>query len=134
MASVRRSVLAGSWYPGRSDECEKEIVSFLGDTDVRATPGIEPVGGIVPHAGWYFSGSIACNVIHRLMQGAAPDVVVVLGMHLHPNSPAYIMKAGAWETPFGDLEIEASLAEALAKDFSFQKFPDMKRRISPNRD
>ena len=120
MGSVRRSVLAGSWYPGSSDECEREIVSFLEDTRIKATPGIEAVGGIVPHAGWHFSGSIACDVIHQLAQGTAPDVFVVFGMHLHPNSPAYIMKAGAWETPFGDLEIDASLAEALADDFSFQ--------------
>lgn len=120
MGSVRRSILAGSWYPIRSDECEKEIVSFLEDTSIKATHGTEPIGGIVPHAGWHFSGSIACNVIHQLTQGTAPDVFVIFGMHLHPNSPAYIMKAGAWETPFGDLAIETSLAESLADVYSFQ--------------
>jgi AmmeMemoRadiSam system protein B len=41
-------------------------------------------------------------------------------MHLHPNSPAYIMKEGAWETPFGELEIEADFASALAIQFPFQ--------------
>ena len=74
-------------------------------------------GGIVPHAGWYFSGSIACNVIHCLSKEKSPDVFVVFGMHLHSGSPAYIMTEGAWETPFGDLEIETALANQLSEKY-----------------
>ncbi|MFO7972502.1 MAG: AmmeMemoRadiSam system protein B [Desulfobacterales bacterium] len=77
-------------------------------------------GGIVPHAGWYFSGSIACNVIHCLKDEKPPDVFVIFGMHLHPRSPSYIMTDGAWETPFGAIEIETSLASALTEQFAFQ--------------
>ena len=77
-------------------------------------------GGIVPHAGWYFSGSIACNVIHCLTKEKSPDVFVIFGMHLHSGSPAYIMAEGAWETPFGNLEIETALASELNETFTFQ--------------
>jgi hypothetical protein len=76
-------------------------------------------GGIVPHAGWFFSGSIACNVIKNLAEGPPPDAVVLFGMHLHSGSPNYIMTEGAWETPLGELEIHSELAQALEKQFPF---------------
>jgi len=116
--TIRKADFAGAWYPGNAGECEREINSFLSEK-IKA-PSIEnPVGGIVPHAGWYFSGSIACNVIHSLKKNSPPDVFVIFGMHLHSNSPCYIMKEGAWETPFGEIQIEKSLAEELAGKFSF---------------
>jgi len=117
---IRKATLAGSWYPKRADECEGEIVSFLKDTDISRVSHRKLIGGIVPHAGWIFSGSIACNVIHHLVDEKQPDVIVIFGMHLHPNSPAYIMKQGGWETPFGELQIEEDLATELVKQFSFQ--------------
>jgi AmmeMemoRadiSam system protein B len=79
-----------------------------------------PVGGIVPHAGWHFSGNIACNVIHQLSKGASPDVVVVFGMHLHSGSARYIMPEGSWETPFGPLAVDSDLANALIRRHIFQ--------------
>jgi AmmeMemoRadiSam system protein B len=77
------------------------------------------MGGIVPHAGWYYSGSIACNVIACLAQDAPPDVIAVFGMHLHPGSPNHIMQEGRWETPFGELEIADTLAAELIQRYAF---------------
>lgn len=118
--SIRKPDFAGSWYPADQAECEREIQHFLEDTSMQQTSKTDPVGGIVPHAGWYFSGSVACNVINRLSRGDTPDVVFVFGMHLHENSGNYIMKEGAWDTPFGSLEIHEELAERLDDRFSFQ--------------
>ena len=117
---ARKAMFAGSWYPDSADGCEREIVSFLKKAKGPAADDKRLVGGIVPHAGWYFSGSIACNVIHRLKQEPLPDVIVIFGMHLHPASPRYIMTEGAWETPFGDLPIAAELARELGKRFKFK--------------
>ena len=74
----------------------------------------------MPHAGWYFSGSLACNVIHCLADETVPDVIVIFGMHLHAGSPFYIMADGEWETPFGNLPIEKELAGELIRRFDFQ--------------
>ena len=117
---ARKAMFAGSWYPDSADGCEREIVSFLKKAKGPAADDKRLVGGIVPHAGWYFSGSIACNVIHRLKQEPLPDVIVIFGMHLHPASPRYIMTEGAWETPFGDLPIATELARELGKRFEFE--------------
>jgi hypothetical protein len=117
-ANVREAVFAGSWYPSSAAECEREIAGFLAEGKNLNPPDRELVGGIVPHAGWYFSGSIACNVIHCLKGQGTTDVVVIFGMHLHADSPCYMMAEGAWETPFGEIPVEETMANEIAQKFS----------------
>lgn len=118
--NARKSTFAGSWYPDTAAECESEIRAFLDEPGSGDVPVSSPVGGIVPHAGWYFSGSLACSVIHRLGEEGPPDTIVIFGMHLHPRSPCHIMTRGDWETPFGNLAIDEDLAGDLAERFDFQ--------------
>jgi AmmeMemoRadiSam system protein B len=117
---VRKALFAGSWYPDTSGECEREIKRFLGGMDAPPQPGKKRVGGIVPHAGWYFSGAIACRVIASLKDAMPPDVFVLFGMHLHPGSSRYIMTEGAWETPFGPVAVHAALAAEVTRRFAFK--------------
>ena len=118
--NLRKSAFSGSWYPSDPQACKDQIRQFLETGKRHATTVANPVGGIVPHAGWYFSGSIACNVIHHLAHGASPDVVVVFGMHLHAGSPRIIMPEGKWETPFGPLAVDTTLAGEIIHHYSFQ--------------
>ncbi|MEE8431725.1 MAG: AmmeMemoRadiSam system protein B [Candidatus Desulfatibia sp.] len=117
---TRKAIFAGDWYPGDAAGCEREIKTFLEEGRQRPDGDRSFIGGIVPHAGWYFSGSIACNVLHWLQDAEPVDVVVIFGMHLHSGSPSYIMAEGAWETPFGPIEIEQTMAGELAEEFSFR--------------
>lgn len=119
---TRRPVFAGSWYPAGASECENQIREFLNDTRFTVQPDTGYMGGIVPHAGWIFSGSLACNVISALKakeDTQAPDTIVVFGMHLPPHTSGYIMAEGAWETPFGELVIDEEVAGRLTEQFSF---------------
>src|SRR3989339_79921 len=115
---ARKPVFAGSWYRENASECERQIKEFI--KDAKTISGIKPVGGIVPHAGWYYSGKIACNVIKILSESGAPDVLLVFGMHLHAGSPRFLMKEGSWETPFGEIEIEEGITAELADKYSFE--------------
>jgi len=115
---ARKAVFAGSWYPGSASECERQIKEFI--KDAKTISGIKPVGGIVPHAGWYYSGKIACNVIKILSESGAPDVLLVFGMHLHAGSPRFLMKEGSWETPLGEVQIEEGITAELADKYSFE--------------
>jgi len=116
---LRRAAFGGSWYPSSAAECEKEIDGFLAEGKNMDLPAGKRVGGIVPHAGWFFSGSIACNVISCLKSDDPPDVFVVFGMHLHQDSPCMMMAEGAWETPFGEICVDEQLTGELTKQFSF---------------
>jgi MEMO1 family protein len=118
---VRQAIFAGSWYPKKAASCEQEIEQFLSRGLPKPREPGSWMGGIVPHAGWYYSGQIACNVIHWLKDETPPDMVVLFGMHLHPGSANHIMPKGAWETPFGTLPVAEDLAEILMQQFDFQK-------------
>jgi len=117
--NARKASFAGSWYPDIPEACEREISHFLKASCFNIPEG-PWIGCIVPHAGWYYSGAIACNIIHALKPGPPPDVFILFGMHLHPRSPNYIMTDGAWETPFGELFVESEVADKLAQKFPFQ--------------
>ena len=119
--TLRKALLAGTWYPGSASGCRDQIASFIASTDAGADDTAPRVGGVVPHAGWVFSGGIACRVFHHLSKMTAPDAVVVFGMHMHPNSRPCIMTHGAWETPLGPVPIHEALAADLADAFAFSQ-------------
>ena len=96
----RESDFAGSWYPSKESECRKLIEEFSRSDLPCPSPQRRRVGGIVPHAGWIYSGRIACHVIKCLRDEMAPDTVIIFGKHLHPGSKSYIMKRLASEFSF----------------------------------
>ena len=116
---LRPAVFAGSWYPDSAAACQEEIKQFL-SVGIRK-PDQPPAWtvGIVPHAGWYYSGQIACNVIQWLKEPSPVDLVVLFGMHLHPDSANYLMPRGAWQTPLGPLPVAEDLADYLMERFEF---------------
>lgn len=116
---TRKADFAGAWYPGTESECREIMEDFSKASVPCSSFKTGPLGGIVPHAGWYYSGQIAFNVIKCLKDDVLPDIFVIFGRHLHPGSSNYIMKEGSWSTPLGDLEIETGIAERLISEFSF---------------
>jgi AmmeMemoRadiSam system protein B len=109
---------AGSWYPGTASECRRLIQEFSA-TKLSPPSAATALGGIVPHAGWFYSGKIAANVVEHISATSKPETMVIAGRHLHAASACYIMKEGLWATPLGDLEVDAKLAEALMSEFPF---------------
>lgn len=125
--ATRKALFAGAWYPADAGECEKKIRSFLaeGEAGKQRAAGDDGAAapwraGIVPHAGWVFSGSIACNVIRELGRSGPVDLTVIFGMHLHPSSPPHLMPEGSWWTPFGPLPVAAGIADELSRRFPFR--------------
>ncbi|MCF8044647.1 MAG: AmmeMemoRadiSam system protein B [Desulfarculaceae bacterium] len=121
----KRASFKGAWYPASAGECETSIKAFLKEKG-GSLKGRFP-GGIVPHAGWVFSGSIACRVIASLDSNV--DAVVMFGVHMRPDSKPFILSGGSWETPFGDLEVHEKLAEHISRKEKIHKmtpgsFPD----------
>jgi AmmeMemoRadiSam system protein B len=114
---VRQPDLAGSWYPATESECLRMFKEF--EESSESPDEGDWLGGILPHAGWVYSGQVAYNVIKFLKTGDTPDVIAVFGRHLHPGSGNYIMSKGAWNTPFGELTIAEDLADKLLSEFNF---------------
>jgi AmmeMemoRadiSam system protein B len=115
MGVRKRAALRGQWYPESMEACLKEVEGFLKEKWIHRPEGDHYRAGIVPHAGWLFSGSIACRVIETLARGTKPDLVVLFGHHLGPSDPTTVMAEGILETPFGDLTVNTDFSEALSK-------------------
>lgn len=119
--SVRKPAFAGTWYPAGADECRRMIESFLKETRFNIDLSDPAVGGILPHAGWHFSGGLASSVISCIRgkeDTAHPDVVAVFGMHLPPGAQPHIMTSGSWQTPLGELEIAEDLAGKITGKYN----------------
>ena len=109
----------GSWYPETARGTRKQIETFLKEAVTPKSQDLKFIGGIVPHAGWVFSGSAACNVFKCLKKVQEPDTVIIFGRHTSPFGVNTIMKDGTWETPLGNLEIDTDMATKLMKSFKF---------------
>lgn len=109
---VRRRMLPVGWYPGSAQACREEIADYI-----RKAPPLPPVqkvyGGIVPHAGWYFSGRLAAQVMHLASRVGQPQVVCVFGGHLGAGSPPLLVMEDGWETPLGVLEMATEFFDPL---------------------
>lgn len=117
--ATRNADFAGSWYPARESECLELIRLYERDSIVRPYGERGCTGGIVPHAGWFFSGKIAYNVIRYLKNGIKPDLFVIFGRHLYPGSGNFIMADGEWATPFGNLSIAGDVADRIISEYKF---------------
>lgn len=117
--STRAPAVAGMFYPGSFEDCQAAIKSLLASLPERADPGgWAPLGGIVPHAGWRFSGAVAAEVLRALMSPETPETIVLFGAvhRVLPHSPGCLWPGATWHTPLGDADLDEPLASALLKD------------------
>jgi len=107
MSGQRKPYVAGRFYPADAETCRAMIQDF------RASDPIDNVvGGIVPHAGWVYSGAPAF-LTWSAIAASNPETIVLLGaVHGPDRNHASVYPAGNWATPLGDLEIDSELASA----------------------
>lgn len=112
---IRKPVVAGQFYPGQRSSCIDEIKECLeAKAPDESLPG-EIVAGIVPHAGWTFSGNLAALVFSAVKQRHENVHTFVIFGATHGyfgQSPAVYDK-GSWMTPLGEVAIDEELADAL---------------------
>ncbi len=120
---IREPIVAGRFYPSDPDECRCDVLRMLGRLRGEATPLAAPrvdpdapdwFGGIVPHAGWAFSGAVAGHVFAALAAARRPDVVVLFGgVHRFRGRQAAMFGSGRWDSPVGPARVDERLAERL---------------------
>ena len=123
----KQTAFAGTWYPAAEDACTVAIQQFL--TDSTGPVRGRFIAGIVPHAGWAYSGKIACRTIASLVpseESRTVDTIVLFGAHMHRQSEPFILAHGAVETPLGDIEVDKEMVETLCENISIRKRPPRK--------
>jgi AmmeMemoRadiSam system protein B len=110
--SVRRSVVAGSWYPGTPKSLQHTLDDYLGHVDQPPIQG-ELLGLISPHAGYPYSGQTAAYAYHQL-QGQQVATVVLMGPSHRAWVGDYAVSAeGAYETPLGRVPLDQAFIADL---------------------
>lgn len=117
--NVRKSVIAGSWYPGDKAKLAADLGKYL--DSAQPHPGkAELLGVIVPHAGYQYSGPVAAHAYQNLTGIRIKTVVMVGPSHRAYFSGAAVYAAGAWETPLGRVPVDADLAQRIiARDSAY---------------
>ena len=116
---MRKSPLAGSWYPGDSSELTKLVTQLLDDAKLPEIKG-RPYGLISPHAGIQFSGS-AASCAYKALQGRAVKRVLLLGpSHYTCMHGMAVSGVNAYETPLGKVRVDRKICQALARQPLFQ--------------
>jgi AmmeMemoRadiSam system protein B len=110
---TRKPIVAGQFYPGQNDSCIDRINECR---DAETLTEILPetiVAGIVPHAGWTFSGSLAALVFSAIRQQHEKVHTFVLfgAAHGYFGSTPAVYNRGSWITPLGEVFIDEELAD-----------------------
>jgi len=104
-----RTPVATRFYPGSVPE---QIREFLANYQPPAHPS-QPVAGIVPHAGWTYSGAVAAKVF-ACLQAVEPETFVIFGaVHSWGVGAGGVYDKGSWRTSAGDVEVDDELAARL---------------------
>ena len=119
--SRRKRSLPRGWYPFDGKDCKREIESYLEGWSPSQSLSAVGVGGIVPHAGWYFSGKLTAKVFSYLGSKRKIEVVVLYGGHLGPEDLPLIVTEEACETPFGDMVVHQDFVKSLMKRIDLEK-------------
>jgi AmmeMemoRadiSam system protein B/AmmeMemoRadiSam system protein A len=103
--SIRESVIAGSWYPGKKEDLAKLIDSFLGNADNTGLKDIKAL--IVPHAGYAYSGQVAAHAYKQIVEGEYKKVIILAPSHHVGFRGASIPDYTYFETPMGKVKVSS---------------------------
>ena len=114
---IRAPVVAGQFYPAGRDGCLEEVRACLASRRVSEPLPASIVGGLVPHAGWTFSGDLAAMVFAAIKkQRPAVQTFLIFGTaHSYFGGLPAVDDNGAWQTPLGDIAIDTALRDALLR-------------------
>ncbi len=107
---VRAAGHAGFFYPRTSRACAALIDECLAAVPEEAEPGGEVLGGIVPHAGWVYSGAVAAATFRAVGEPAPRTFVLFGAVHDAFITGPALSPDDAWETPFGEVAVDRELA------------------------
>ncbi|HEV8341276.1 MAG TPA: AmmeMemoRadiSam system protein B [Candidatus Binatia bacterium] len=113
---VRPAAVAGSFYPAEPNELRESLhecfTSHRLGPQGKRFPSSSLLGGIVPHAGYVYSGPCAAHFYSCLNLDAR--CVVLLGVnHGGGGARAALSPLDHWETPLGKVQVDQDLAREL---------------------
>jgi AmmeMemoRadiSam system protein B len=125
-AILRHPAVAGRFYPGDPDELRAEAHGYLSQASSANQAPVRAQGCLAPHAGYMYSGHVAGAVFARVE--VPKRCIVMCPNHTGMGRALAVMSEGAWETPLGEVPIDAELAGDLK-----QRFPALQEDSAAHR-
>jgi len=125
MDMIKKSLIAGSWYPGNPRILADDITHYFNRVPETTVKG-KIFGLVAPHAGYMYSGQVAAHAYNQI-KGKNYDVVFVIG----PSHRAYfrgvsLLTRGGYETPLGIVSVHEAIADRLMEqDHRIAFLPDV---------
>jgi AmmeMemoRadiSam system protein B/AmmeMemoRadiSam system protein A len=114
---IRPSALAGTWYPADPQELGDYVDKLL-DAVKPEQPDMPVRALIVPHAGYPFSGATAAKVFSQVRGREYKRVILLAPSHHSGFRGLSIADVEAYQTPLGDVSLDApAVAELRKSDF-----------------
>ena len=113
--SIRKPIVAGQFYPAEKDLCVGQIDKFLQQAAIDENLPKTISAGIVPHAGWSFSGALAAMVFAAIKKRHKKvDTFIIFGaVHNYFGKIPAVYDTGHWQTPLGQIGIDENLAKQI---------------------
>jgi MEMO1 family protein len=109
---IRKSVIAGSWYPGDPKILRKDIEDYFNKAIVDKIED-SIVGLVAPHAGYIYSGQIAAYAYKPIRKKLYDNVFVISPSHRMAFPGVSVYLGGGYETPLGVVHVNKAMAGKL---------------------
>jgi len=112
--NIRPPVRAGSFYEASPSSCRHHAEKLIDSAEIPGDLPEKLFGGIVPHAGWIYSGKLAAKTLKALCRAGRIDTFILLGAdHTGVVRLGEVYDSGAWQSPLGEVSVDESLASAV---------------------
>ena len=120
---MRHPAVAGQFYPGTREGLDTLIRDIFmhplgpGNLPTLVSDGERKIeGGVVPHAGYIYSGPIAAHFYHNLALDGYPEVFIILGPNHYGMGSGIATTFDDFLTPYGVARIDKALAKSIARE------------------
>jgi len=115
----RTPAVAGMFYPKETEKLKSLVndcfLSNYGPGKIPPTDSKKKIYGVIcPHAGYVYSGPIACHSFYAISSNPIELFIIVGPNHWGIGRNVASMKDCSWETPLGNVEVDSQAAQELA--------------------
>ncbi|HEU13205.1 MAG: MEMO1 family protein [Thermoplasmata archaeon] len=120
---MREPAVAGEFYPSEPGELLRAIeLSFLHPIGPGRVPVLSErregriLGGVVPHAGYIYSGPVAAHFYAELAMDGFPETFIIIGPNHTGMGSLVSITMEDFRTPLGVARVDKEIARAIHRD------------------
>ena len=117
---IRTPAVAGMFYPDEPKELKSLVhdcfMHQFGPGKIPPAESTKKIFGIIcPHAGYVYSGSIACHSFYKISSIPIELFIIIGPNHWGIGCNVASMRDCIWETPLGNVEVDSESVKELSK-------------------